>query len=184
MLHMEQKLYRYEIMRDLLKGEKYLRKVAKDLKTNHMTIKRILDKMVKENILDVKLEGRNKVFFIKKTLEAFNEVIMAEAYMQNVLVNRHPELKQDIGRLKKMKANLIIIFGSYAGGNETKESDIDIYIKTKDRKIKEEVEKMNSKFAVKIGKYDKKSLLVKEIEKNHIIIKGIEEFYEKNRFFD
>jgi len=35
-----------------------------------------------------------------------------------------------------------------------------------------------------MGRYDKENLLIKEIESNHIIIKGIEKFYKKNRFFD
>ena len=181
---MEQKLYNYEIILYLLKGEKHLRQIAKDLKTNHMTIKRISDKLVEENVLDIKKEGRNNIFSIKKTGEAYNAVLMAEIYARNKLLKKHPELKQDIKMLKKMKANMIVIFGSYAKGSETKTSDIDVYIATKNNKLKEEVKKINSRFAVKTGEYNKKNLLIKEIEKNHIIIRGIEAFYEKNQFFD
>ena len=47
-----------------------------------------------------------------------------------------------------------------------------------------DLEIFDSKLSIKIGKYDKKSLLIKEIEKNHIIIKGVEEFYEKTNFFE
>ena len=43
---MEQKLYNYEVMLNLLKGENHLRQIAKDLKMNHMTIKRALDREV------------------------------------------------------------------------------------------------------------------------------------------
>ncbi|MBI4447428.1 nucleotidyltransferase domain-containing protein, partial [Candidatus Woesearchaeota archaeon] len=79
---------------------------------------------------------------------------------------------------------LAILFGSYAKGTANKESDIDIYIDTKDANLKEEVELISSKISVKIGKYNKESLLIKEIEKAHVIIKGVELYYEKNKLFD
>ena len=45
------------------------------------------------------------------------------------------------------------------------------------------VKETNSKLSIKIGKFDTKSLLIKEIIKNHIIIRGVEEFYERVEFF-
>ena len=86
--------------------------------------------------------------------------------------------------MKKLPADITAIFGSYSKGNETKASDIDIYIVTRSRNFKYRASKLNSKFSVKTGGYDKNSLLIKEIEKNHIIIKGVEKFYEKNQFFN
>ena len=79
---------------------------------------------------------------------------------------------------------MALIFGSYAKSIEKKDSDIDIYIDTEDRKLREEVNRLDSRLSVKIGKYDKSNLLIKEIEKNHIIIKGVELFYEKNKIFE
>ena len=181
---MEQKLYNYEIILNLLKGSNHLRQIAKELKTNHMTIKRALDILIKENALDVRKEGKNNVYSIKKTMEAQNFVFMAEIYNFNRLIIRHPELKQDLRELKKLPASLIVIFGSYAKGIETDKSDIDVYIENTSNKIKGEAEKISRKFSVKTGKYSKENLLIKEIEKSHIIVKGFEEFYEKNKFFD
>ena len=65
-----------------------------------------------------------------------------------------------------------------------KDSDIDVYIEAKDQKLKREIELINSKINIQIGKYDKDNLLIKEIERNHVILKGAEEFYECNKFFD
>jgi hypothetical protein len=50
--------------------------------------------------------------------------------------------------------------------------------------IQKELEETNSKLSIKIGLYNKKNLLIKEIENSHIIIKGVEEFYERNEFFN
>ncbi|MEK6853976.1 MAG: hypothetical protein AABX60_01455, partial [Nanoarchaeota archaeon] len=64
-----------------------------------------------------------------------------------------------------------------------KESDIDVYIDTVDRETRDEISDIDTKLSVKIGRYDTQSLLIKEIEKNHVIIKGVEEYYEKSKFF-
>ena len=181
---MEQKLYNYEIVLNLLKKNNHLRQIAKELNINHMTVKRVLEYLVKENVLDVRKEGKNNVYSIKKTLEAKNFVFMAEIYKLNRFIKKHPELKQGLRDFKKISAELVVIFGSYANGTETNKSDIDIYIETQSNKIKREVLRINKKFNIKTGRYDKENLLIKEIEKNHIIVKGVEVFYEKNKFFD
>jgi len=181
---MEQILYNYEIILNLLKGDNHLRQIANDLNANHMTIKRALDFLVNENVLDVKKQGKNHIFSIKRTLEAQNYVFRAEIYRLNKFIEKHPELKRDIVDLKKIPADQVILFGSYVKDREKSKSDIDVYIETQSSKIKRGASKINNKFSIKIGKYDKKNLLIKEIEKNHIIVKGFEEFYEKNKFFE
>ncbi|MBW2976629.1 nucleotidyltransferase domain-containing protein [Candidatus Woesearchaeota archaeon] len=178
---MEQILY--NIVLNLLKGNKHLRQIAKELNVNHMTVKRALDLLVRENVLDVSVQGKNNIFSIKKTLEARNFILMAEIYNLNIFISKHPPLKQDLAELKKLDAGIIAIFGSYAKGIQTSKSDIDVYIDTQSNKVKKQAEKINDKFSVKIGSYNKDSLLIKEIEQNHVIVKGVEEFYEKNKFF-
>ena len=182
MLHMEQILY--NIILNLIKKDNHLRQIAKDLDVNHMTVKRALDTLVKENVLDVREEGRNNVFSVKKTLEARNFVLMSEINKLNSFIADHPELKQNLKDLNILHKGIIVIFGSYAQGTDTKESDIDIYIDTSSSKILKYAKDINKKFSVKIGNYDNESLLIKEILGNHVIVKGVEEFYEKNKFFD
>ncbi|MEK6900125.1 MAG: hypothetical protein AABX05_03295, partial [Nanoarchaeota archaeon] len=60
-----------------------------------------------------------------------------------------------------------------------KDSDIDIYIETKNRNVKGSIEDIHSKISVKIGTFDTRSPLIKEIIKDHIIIRGIEAFYDE-----
>jgi len=174
-----------EIILLLLKEENHLRGVAKQLNESHSTILRKLDKLVKENVLDYKKEGKNKVFFVRKNLQAKNYVFNAERYKMIKLLKRRPEMSIIIDEiLKKSKENLIILFGSYAKFLAKQDSDIDIYVETRSRKVKEELESVHSKIKVKIGAFDLDSQLIKEIIKNHIILKGVEEFYEKTKFFE
>jgi len=70
-----------------------------------------------------------------------------------------------------------LIFGSYAKGTAKKESDIDIFIETKNKNLKRELSLTDSKLSIKTGLYNKQDNLVKEIDKNHIVIKGIEYYY-------
>lgn len=185
MFHMEQKDYKFEIINELIGKKEYARGLAKKLKTNHTNILRKLKELSKENVLDFNEEGRNKVYFLKKTSEAKNYVFMSEQYKLAQILKEYPNLRNIFEKIQKnRKIKLAILFGSYAKKLAKKESDIDIYIETASIKLKNELEETNSKLNIKIGRYNKENLLIKEIEKNHIIIKGVEIFYEKYEFFD
>ncbi len=184
-LHMSQNNYSMKIIEVLLRSENHIRGLAKLLGTNQTTIARKVRELHKENILDWKQEGRNKVVFLKKSLEAKQYVCAVEVQKLLVTIKKYPSLRRIIEVIQKNeKIGLAMLFGSYAKGAAHKESDIDIYICTTDTKLKEEVEAIDSKISVKIGSYNQDSLLIKEIDKNHIILKGVEPYYEKNKLFD
>ena len=114
-----------------------------------------------------------------------NFVYSAEIYKLSKLIEKYPELGVILEDIKNSLPELmIILFGSYAKGIAKQESDIDIYIETANKSIKEKIKGINSKINVKIGKFDTNSLLIKEIIKNHVILRGVEQFYEKSRFFE
>ena len=80
------------------------------------------------------------------------------------------EIKYNLDLTKREKQCSVIMQGLY-------------YLRQKFFDLKKEIELIDSRLSVKIGRYDRENLLIKEIESNHIILKGIEQFYEKNRFF-
>ncbi len=174
-----------EIMLALLKGENHLRAIAKLLDASHSTVSRTLARLLQENVLDFKTEGKNKVFFIKKNLQAKNYVFNAERYKLIRLLKQYPELGiiiEDV--LKNCDATMILLFGSCAKGTAKKDSDIDIYVETAERKIKDKIDALHSKISVKIGSFDTRDQLIKEIVKNHIILKGVDDFYDRLGFFE
>ena len=172
-----------EILNVLFGEEIHARALAKRLDINHMTVMRNLKELVRENVLEFRKEGRNKVYFLKKNMEARNYELISELYKLNKTLEKYSELRQTIKNIQQNKEiGLAILFGSYAKGTANKNSDIDVFIETKDRNLKKELELLNSRLSVKIGEYDRSSPLIKEIEKNHIIIKGAEIFYEKIGF--
>lgn len=181
--HMEKNITN-EIILVLLSGETHIRALAKKLNTNHVTIINKLKDFVDENVLDFKQKGKNKIYFLKKNIEAKNYVIMAELYKLNKIVKMYPIIRRIIETIQKnKKIKLAILFGSYAKGTANANSDIDIFVETKDRRIRQELELLNTRLSVKIGSYNRSNSLIKEIEKNHVIIKGVELFYEKKEFF-
>lgn len=174
-----------EITLLLIRDENHLRGTAKQLNESHSTVLRRLNKLAKENVVDYKREGKNKVFFIRKNLQARNYVFNAERYKMIKLLKTYPEMGIIIDDLlKKCNEKLLVLFGSYAKFTASRGSDIDVYVETRSRKVKEELESINSKIKLKIGSFDVESNLIKEIIKNHIVLKGVEEFYEKTRFFE
>lgn len=169
----------------LLKGKSHIREIARKLKTNQTSVKRRLDELYKQNIVDYRIEGKNYVYFIKKSLEARSFVIISESYSFILFLKKYLYLKGMIKKItEKENIDMAIIFGSYAKSIANKSSDIDFYIESENLDLKKEIELIDSRLSVKMGRYDKENLLIKEIESNHIIIKGIEKFYKKNRFFD
>jgi predicted nucleotidyltransferase len=75
--------------------------------------------------------------------------------------------------------SLALLFGSYAKGLAAKESDIDIYVETPDSKVRRQLEQKHSSLSVKIGKFDTGSMVIREIMKDHVIIKGVEIYFDK-----
>ena len=181
---MEQKDYKMEIINELLRDDNHIRSMAKNINTNHMNIIRRIKELSKENVVDYKEFGKNKTYFLKKTIESKNYIFSAENYKLNRIIKKYPELRSIIEKIQNDKRiRLAILFGSYAKGLAKKDSDIDIFIETNNKKIKDDISLIDSKLSIKIGKYNKSNLLIKEIEKNHVIIKGGEYYYERNQFF-
>lgn len=182
---MSQNNYNIHIIAALLKTENHIRGLAKAVHTNQTTIARKVQELHKNNVVDFKYEGKNKVVFLKKSLEAKQCVYHAEAQKLLDTIKKYPYLRRIIELIQKNeKIHLAILFGSYAKGTANKESDIDIYVSTVNTKLREEIGLIDTRISVKIGKYNSNSLLIKEIEKNHAIIKGVEAYYEKNKILD
>jgi predicted nucleotidyltransferase len=174
-----------EVIQLLLNQNYHVRGLAKTLNESHSTILRKLNQLAKQNVIDYKKEGKNKVFFLKKNIISKNYILQAEIHKLNSLLNKYQELVIILEEIsKKADEKLIILFGSYAKFRAKANSDIDIYIETENKNIKKIVENIHSKINVKIGPFDITSNLIKEIIKDHVIVRGYEEFYDKKQLFE
>ncbi|MBD3204463.1 hypothetical protein GF327_09300 [Candidatus Woesearchaeota archaeon] len=177
---MEQIFY---IILELAREKNHVRGIAKKLNINHMTSSRILKDLYEKNVIDFEKKGRNKVYHIKNTEEARNYLVMAEIFKLNEIIKKYPVLRKIAKQIQqKSKFNIVLLFGSYAKKKATKKSDIDIFIKTNKKNVRQEIQNINTKISVKIGELNN-SPLSKEIKKDHVILKGAEQYYDKY-FFD
>lgn len=177
--------YEAEVLLCLLKRETHGRELAKGLETSLTRIQSILNELRRQNVLDYAVEGKNHIYFIKKTLLAKTLVLNAENYKLAKLLCEFPSLEPVFKEvIQKYPGQMIILFGSYAKFVPKEESDIDLYMESADKKAKETISRIDERLRVKIGRFNKEDPLIQEITKNHIIIQGGETFYEKLGFLE
>src|SRR5271157_161807 len=92
MNHVEQNLTN-EVVAILPKEDLHTRAIAEQLKSNHATVLRKLRILTEDNIVDFRMEGKNKVFTIKRTIEGRNAAMIAEIYKQSSVVSKYPVLR-------------------------------------------------------------------------------------------
>lgn len=174
----------YEILLLLIREPLHGREIAKRLKIPLATIQQYLRKLKQKNVVDDVEVGRNKIFNVRKNLAARTHILNAENYKLFKITEKYPELVPILSQIvRETNCDMIILFGSYAKFSKTDESDIDLYLETNSKEIKEKIAMVNSKLQIKIGDFNIESLLIKEIIKNHVIVRGAEKYYEKIKFF-
>ena len=161
----------------------YIRETSKILNISSRTSLLNLNKLEKKGILESYTKGKIRLFKIKESFLAKNYFLLVEQYKLVKFLEKNNKIKEVVKKLTLLIKGTAIIFGSYAKFRAKKDSDIDIYIETKNRNIKKQIENIHSKISVKIGLFDVKSNLIKEIIKNHVIVRGVEDFYEKKQVF-
>jgi predicted nucleotidyltransferase len=173
-----------DILLKLIREKAHGRELASELNIPLTSVQRSLKILEEDNVVDFEVKGKNKVYFIKKNSISRKYVFNAENYKLIKAIKKYPNLEPIIEDILKKYKGLIILFGSYSKFKAKKESDLDLYVETKNIKVKKDIEMINSKLNVKIGMFDIKSNLVKEIIKDHIILRGVEEYYERLGFFE
>jgi len=158
----------------------YGRQVAIKLKMNQKTVSNILNRLEKENILKYSTEGKNKYYFLNMLNPQIKDIIiMIEIARKNRFIQKYKGLSNLFYELEKLTQGILVIFGSYASSTNNKDSDLDVFIIGNI----DEVGKFERLYKIKINivksdkkKINKEDVFIKEIMKNHVIIKGVEEF--------
>lgn len=118
--------------------ENYLRNIAKNTRINPSLVHRNITLLYKAGMLEKREQGKEIFYSMKKNPLCKIVQSMLEEYSLEKAVSKSRALKSAVlltinnHELMK-KSKLILIFGSYAAGNFTQKSDIDMLIVTKDR---------------------------------------------------
>jgi len=165
------------------------RQLASLLTMNHATVSLTLRGLEEKNILASEQEGRNKKYSLN--LDNFltkGSITDAESFRAMTYIGNHFLFKKLLSESLPFgfKETPVILFGSYAKGSSTSESDIDILVLDGDHakrtvKFLKEFGERHGK-AMQIQKMTQRDFeqglkerdtLVLEIVKNHIILNNI-----------
>ncbi|MFH1710710.1 MAG: helix-turn-helix domain-containing protein [Nanoarchaeota archaeon] len=160
----------------------YGRDISKKLRMNQKTVSNILSKLEKENVLKFSTEGKNKYYYLNKSNHNIKEIVkLIEINRKIKFVERYKKLTELFNNLALKTEGILVIFGSFANFSSNEKSDLDILVIGKPAEIKDLEEMYNIKInVVKIdkNKFDKNDTLIREIIKNHVVLRGVEEFIE------
>lgn len=147
----------------------YLIEISRKTGIAHTSIKKNLNKLLTNNIIkkqiEIKASRKFPVYTAninEKQYKNYKTIFNIQSIIEKGLI----KYIQD-----KLMPSSIVLFGSYPRGEDTEESDIDIFIECKSKEIK--LEKFEKKFNRKIQLHFKEDFTKypKELKKN--IINGI-----------
>ncbi len=163
--------------------------ISKKLALNYRIAFDGIKQLEKKNAVSIKKLGNsNQCTFSHK----FNEQVLAVENIKREVLLANKNLKVLFDRISKIQNPFFIclIFGSYAKGTQTKQSDIDLCIITDDEDAKQQISQITRSLPLQIHLLDfsTKDFLKmlktteqnvgKEITRNNIILKGTENYYE------
>lgn len=161
-------------------SELYGRAIASKLKMNQKTVSNVLTKLEKRHIIKFKQEGRNKYYFLNKLNPSTKEMIkLVEVNKRIVLFEKYKQINPLFSELEKRTNGISVIFGSYANFTKTEKSDLDLFVIGSISELSDLETLYNIKINVvksTTNKFKPDDLFSKEVIKNHIILKGVDEF--------
>ena len=69
-----------DIIELLLKSHNHIRGIAKSLNESHSTVLRKLNNLKRENVVDSRKEGKNKIFSLKKNIVSTTRILCRQKF--------------------------------------------------------------------------------------------------------
>ena len=158
----------------------YGRSIAKRIRMNQKTVSNVLNELEKEHLLKFEQEGQNKYYFLNEFYPHIKEIIQfIETQRKINFLEKYKKIGDIFPKLEERTEGILIIFGSYANFSANEKSDLDVFVMGKIKDVEDLEEIYNLKINIvksNENKFDRKEHLVREIIKNHILLKGIEDF--------
>jgi predicted nucleotidyltransferase len=168
----------------------HLREIARETKVDVKAVQLQLKRLEKINVLSSIVKGRNKEYRLNlSNLMTKYYMMLAETFASIVYLGKNFLIKKIISEVGNHVEGAILLFGSFAKGQITKKSDIDLFFiveKKLDRSVVSEVGNLvGREISVKSASRRQflKGLedgdpLIREVVSNHIVLKGVDDFCE------
>lgn len=155
--------------------------ISRYTKIPQQTASRVLNKLVKINLISYVREGRNKMFFLDLKKQATRTVINIAENQKSLKFQLETKKIAVIINEFLNYADGIIVFGSYSSESSHANSDLDVIIFGAD---KEKIKQVKKKYLVEINEHyvgykefekilKEKNPLAIEILKNHILFGNV-----------
>ena len=164
--------------------EYYIREIERLLEISPRTAQLILYNLEAKGVLESETKGKIRMFKMRNSGVCKRYLVFAEQYKLMVFLEKKLLVREILEKISPLIEGIGIVFGSYAKETEGKESDLDVFVAGECRKA--EIKKISETYGVEISikcyplkifeKNFNTDILLKEIQKNHIVFKGSERF--------
>lgn len=123
-----------KVIRFLVRHENWefnISEFSKDTKINKGVLSRLIKKLEKENVIRVNRKGKISLFKLNKDNLFIKNVLIQLFEKEETFFKEH--LKNRLTKLKEKDVLSIILYGSYASGEATISSDVDIMVIVKNK---------------------------------------------------
>lgn len=147
----------------------YLKEISRELDIAHTSVKRILNELLKNNLIKEEIFQRGR-----RSFPYYQASFNNDYYKLLKKLNNLKQLEK-VGLIKylqdKLMPHTIVLFGSYSRGEDLEESDIDLFIQTNKETI--ELKEFEKKLNRKIELHFKKDFQKYPQELKNNIMNGI-----------
>jgi predicted nucleotidyltransferase len=168
-----------------------IKNLSNSLKIDYKNIYNIIKRLEKKKVLILEKFGNSSKI---KLIQRINPIIYQSEFERRNKILKDKNLLVMLNNYKKgisTKFFSILLFGSYAKGNQTKRSDIDlIFIFQDEERFEDEIIKINQTMPLNLHTlvfserqfiemmHSHEPNVIKEVLENNIILYGIEYYYE------
>ena len=162
----------------------YVREVGKILSISPRTAQLNLEQLERLRVLASKLQGKIKLYVLRRNEITKEYLKLAEMFKLIRFFEGNELIREVISKIDPYIEGLGLIFGSYVKGTQKQGSDLDIFVAGKCDKHR--VREISNRYGLNVSiknyllnvfKRDfRKDILAKEVIKNHIVFRGVEQF--------
>ena len=164
----------FEVLNVLFTGKFSINQIARNIGISVMGASKIVKKLQEENVVNIEKIGRSHIIslnILEPNIEVFS---LAERYGFEKFLERNPALSGFLLKVRELKTDFSLIFGSYASGEESTDSDLDVMFVTSNKKIYKEINSLRSLLNIELYPLRvTRSEFVDKVKNNHRIYKEI-----------
>ena len=173
---------------DDYRGSHHLRAIARRVNVDVKAVQLQLRRLEESNVVSSVLVGRNKEYHLNlSNLITRYYMILAETSSSIDYLHRNFAIKRVLDEIGDRTEGILILFGSFAKEQVTRDSDVDIFLVSNTQLDREAIRRAGDLIDREInidaaterdfkGGLEEHDPLIVEVVSNHIILKGVDGF--------